>query len=339
MFLDLDEIDGVDVKYFWLMFRLIDKCYDEEECDIGYLKRWKYLSDFLKNKYDAVEMCKKYYMLIIIENTEKLEGLSKKLQMPSDMNFKPYNRNGKKLVYFDTNVFINIEESENQASLMKMLDNSKSRYNYYYSPSNLEDIQKRKSLEFTVDNILDVINRITDSLFIHRVDEGVRLDYESIEISNARVCNDISLQVTNLVEEYRIVYRKMKELDFPEYCNDEFKNKANNLDLFNLDQLLLEKVLYKLNSCVCLKEIKYDNKNDIRNKKYAEINSIIYDLIKAMDVLNFYSDKLRSEKKIRSSVHDVEHIIYALYADCFVTDDKKLYERSRTIFAYIAPHI
>ena len=38
-------------------------------------------------------------------------------------------------------------------------------------------------------------------------------------------------------------------------------------------------------------------------------------------------------------MHDVEHIIYALYADCFVTDDKKLYERAKTIFGYVAPHI
>ena len=279
------------------MLNLIDKCYDDEKCDIGYVKKWEYLLGFLKDEYDAVEMCKNYYLLRILENTDRLIALSRKLSMPSDANFKPYKKNGKKLVYFDTNVFINIEESENKASFMKILEKSKSRFNYYYSPSNLEDVQKRKSLEFTVDNILDIINEITDSLFIHRVDEGVRLDYESIETSNARVCNDISLQVTNLVEEYRIIYRKMKELDFPEYCSDEFKNRANNLDLFNADQLLLKKVLRKLNSSVCIEEIKYDTKKDIKNKKYEEINCIFYDLIKAMDVLHFYSDKLRNEKK------------------------------------------
>ncbi|WP_177241771.1 hypothetical protein [Selenomonas ruminantium] len=199
-------------------------------------------------------------------------------------------------------------------------------------------MQKRKSIKFSVEDILDIINKITDSLFIHRVDEGVRLDYESIYTSNARVCNDISLQVTNLVEEYRIIYRKSKELDFPEYCNDDFKNRANNLALFNADQLLLKRVLRKLYSPVCLKAIKYDNKNDIRSTTYNEINCIIYDLIKAMDVLHFHSDKLRNENKIRSSVHDVEHIIYALYADCFVTDDKKLLERAKAILGYVAPN-
>lgn len=67
---------------------------------------------------------------------------------------------------------------------------------------------------------------------------------------------------------------------------------------------------------------------------YSITNNRIHILYKAMDLLGFKKDKIQNgkDRKVRSSRHDIEHILYASNADYFFTADKNMYYRAINIF-------
>lgn len=54
-----------------------------------------------------------------------------------------------------------------------------------------------------------------------------------------------------------------------------------------------------------------------------------------IEQIGFFREKV---KKSRSRLHDVSHIIYAGYCDIFLTNDKKLFMKTKAIFSLLNIH-
>jgi len=238
-----------------------------------------------------------------------------------------YEKTEKKLVYMDSNIFMDLE-STSEDSTIKC---GKRYYDYYYSPSHLEDILKRELSDVPIAPILAVIENITDNLFIHRIDEKIRLVYEPPQLSYKRTSNKCSEQITRVLEDRYIKRQGSFDKRFPQFRTPRHKREINNKAFFGKDKALLEEVLRQIDAPFDLDDVK---NLAIENISYSDLNDIVYKLLRAMDILHFWAKSLKSQ----SSVHDVEHLIYAMYSDIFVTNDKALYHRSKAILGHIAPN-
>lgn len=247
-----------------------------------------------------------------------------------------YTPNGNKLIYLDSNIFMEFEKMPEGSTLWQAIEQSIEHCDYYYSPSHLEDISKRELSHEPINPLLSTIEKITSGLFIHRMDSTVRFDYESPSSSYQRFNNENSKQISKLVEERRINMLQSGDLFSPQYQTKGHKQGINNKDLFGRDCELLEVALKQIGATFTLSDIK---DLDIKNIEYKDLNDIIYKLFEAMDILNYWHESLKNKQRLRSSIHDIEHLIYAIYSNIFVTNDKRLYNRSKAILAYIAPDI
>lgn len=313
----------------------LTQCVDCESC-LDFMFNLHIVTHLLSGKMTIKEAQAAIYYDKHAGISDHLAFLASIMPEPEFHITETYTPNGKKLIYLDSNVFMEIEKVPEDGEFRQAIERSKEHCDYYYSPSHLEDILKRELSNESVSPILSTIEKITNNLFIHRVDNTVRLDYESPYSSYQRTNNEISKQISKLIEEKQISRLTSGDLFFPQYHTEDHKREINNKDLFGRDRKLLEIALGKAGSTFTLDSIK---NLDIGNIKYGTLNDIIYKLLRAMDILNYRHEPLKNIQKLRSSIHDVEHLIYATYSNIFVTDDKSLYHRSKAILAYITPNV
>lgn len=233
----------------------------------------------------------------------------------------------KPIVYFDQNVLVKYETSED---FKNKINRSKKSFSYAYSPSHLEEIYKRSDSE-KKQYVLNELIELTEKLVILPWDEGMKLFYEDPFHGMERVAQDMG-QAAKLVEKLRLLKYEGRKILHKEYL--EFGKSINNKSLFGEDKDLLEKVLRSLSSGFSLNEIQ--NIENI-SVNYNRVNNIIYKLYNAMDILGYWKEKNSDFRAIKSSVHDIEHLIYATCTDIFVTSDEKCYKRSSAIFNHIKP--
>ena len=70
---------------------------------------------------------------------------------------------------------------------------------------------------------------------------------------------------------------------------------------------------------------------DIRSKFYI-FESYVEMSARYLEKLGFFREKKRN---YRSRLHDVSHIIYSSYCDIFITNDKKLYNKTKAIYTFL----
>lgn len=287
----------------------------------------------LKKEIDIESAKKMVYTYTQLSYIDEMLDCEYLLPMPEFNIMGLYQRNKNKLVYLDSNVIMDIENDSTFNKLLLRNIKNNQDYDYYYSPSHLEDIAKRRGSK---DSLFEIIEKITNNIFIHRKNDSVNFVYESPRSSYKRVNNSNSLEISKLVENYHIELIKNINLFCKDYDTDAHKININNKDLIGKDANLLDTALELISAGFMLNDIK---NIDIKSIKYIELNNIIYKLFMALDVLYYRHEPIDNKKKLRSSVHDVEHIIYASYGDIFVTNDKRLYHRSKVVFYYINPNI
>lgn len=335
----LIEGNLIDILNSYYLQKIIDlnipRCTDCLSC-IDFISNINIIAGLINQTMTVKEAKEILYYNQQLDIIDTLFELTNGSPKPRFNTTKLYNKSDKRLVYLDSNIFMDIENKTPNINEMQAILFSKQHYDYYYSPSHLEDIFKRDLSDVSVVPILSIIEEITDGLFIHRVDDIMRLDYELPQHSYQRTNNENSKQITEMVERYHINTIEAGIHFFPQYHTSKHKRDINNKDLFGQDRELLEKALSMVGAVFNLDDVK---SLDINNIKYKELNDIIYKLLKAMDILSFYCENSRNIKKLRSSVHDTEHLIYATYADILVTNDKKLYHRSKQILGYTMPNI
>jgi len=327
-FIENESIEIFDFYYIQTIVELhLPRCVNCSSC-LAFISNLEIVVKLL-NKTMTIDDAKKenhVYKLADISDRLIAEYI-KSPQMEFNIAGSYFKNKDKLLVYLDSNI---IMEYEKDASFWKIIQNSKDCHDYYYSPSHLEDILKRKQSE---KDILDIIMIFTESRFIHRVNTGVRFHYESPHSSYKRVDTDTSKSISSITEDYKIEKITANGLYYPEYNTTLHKIKINN-KILNLTSVEFINVFDQINPQFTLNDIR---NMDLQKTEYNYLNYVIHTLVNVMDVLNYKSEK--ETKKIRTSVHDIEHLIYAAYSDIFVTLDTKLLNRSKSIYNHIVPNI
>lgn len=146
-----------------------------------------------------------------------------------------------------------------------------------------------------------------------------------------------TLESTELAEKLKVLKSGDNELYYAKYDNENFRNKINNNDPENF----LTNYSAEINEILKSKGLSYTIEQMEHEEyiAYDEINSKIHELYETMDCIGFKRDNLstrqdgtRNERKVRSSRHDIEHLLYAANADAFITADARLYYRAINIF-------
>lgn len=231
-----------------------------------------------------------------------------------EYNRRPYIPNNKPLVYLDHNV---IDKFHKEEEMRRRLVPGNADIQYVYSPSHLEEIKRMKNDE-EEQKVMATIREVTSCLFISNF-EGSKLslahedpDFGMRRISKSEVAPD--------VEAYRVITTGDRKIFYPERTDEAYLRSLTFDEVFNHQSVI----------GVCndfQNEELVDEKGHI--KHYMIVHQAIHGLVRALDNLGYKIDKNRA---IKSSVHDIEHMVYAAGTDIFVTMDKKFKYRSKLIY-------
>lgn len=242
----------------------------------------------------------------------------------NDFNKRPFEVSGTK-VYLDQNVLSLYAQDEAVKSKINHLKES-CKFIFFYSPSNLEEIYKISDLDqklFVVSALSELTRNIvilpdgnTNSFFIEDPFYGLKR-IENHEGS------------TEALEELKLISSRDRKMYLAKYDTTEHKQDiANNQSVFEslTNEEFGELVSLSYSSL-------YDKKCFSNITSRAEALHAVYTLSNMLDLLGYKVDT--KEKTQKSSLHDIEHIIYGLDADLFVTNDRKLQARATQIYRFM----
>ncbi|HEU4788419.1 MAG TPA: hypothetical protein VFS71_01935 [Flavobacterium sp.] len=223
-----------------------------------------------------------------------------------------------KIYYPDFNFIDEIEKRD----LFEELKN-KDLY-FIYSPIHLEEVYRMK-LPYQEERI-QTISKITSDNYILPMGNRLELHKLHPKYSYERVKDNPG--ISRALEKSKIVNSKDRDIFFTEIKN-RLQREINNIQ--NVFDYISKTEFHKLLSFSGYRFTVADFKKT--NKSYDEILHMIYTLCSIMDNLSFNRDN--KGRTLRSSVYDIEHLIYATKADFFVTGDKKLSNRAIEIYSYL----
>lgn len=233
---------------------------------------------------------------------------------PEDFNRRPYIQTNKPLVYLDHNV---IDKFHKEEEKKRRLVPGYADIQYVYSPSHLEEI-KRMNNTAEEQMVLTTIREITCSLFISNFEANeLSLAYEDPSYGMRRVLRS---EVARDVEAYRVITSEDRKIFHPERTKEAYLSRLTFDQMFNHSTVRAVCDQFQWQELI-------DEKGRI--KHYSYVHQAIYALVGALDVLGYKIDRNRA---IKSSAHDIEHMIYAAGTDIFVTMDKKFKDRTKLIY-------
>lgn len=233
---------------------------------------------------------------------------------PEEFNRSPYIPNNKPLVYLDHNVMDKFHKEEEKR---RRLAPGYADIQYVYSPSHLEEIKRMNNAE-EEQKVLSTIREITSSLFISNFEDSKLSlahedpDYGMLRVSKSNVAPD--------VEDYRVITTDDRKIFHPERTEQTYLSKLTFDKVFNHETVIAVYEEFKWGEII-------DENGRVKGNTY--IRQAIHALVQALDNLGYKTDKNRA---IKSSAHDIEHMIYAAGTDIFVTMDKKFKNRSELIY-------
>ncbi|MES2573804.1 MAG: hypothetical protein V4572_02575 [Bacteroidota bacterium] len=195
---------------------------------------------------------------------------------------------------------------------------------FIYSPIHLEEVYRmNKSFQ---DKRIQTISKITSGNYVLPMGNKLELHKLHPKHSYERVKDNPGISMA--LEESRIVNSKDRDIFFAEIKNRLLRQINNIQDIFDyIPKTEFQELLTFSGYRFTVEDFKKTNKS------YHEILHMIYTLCSIMDNLSYNRDN--KENTIRSSVYDIEHLIYATKSDYFVTGDKKLWNRAKEIYSYL----
>lgn len=229
----------------------------------------------------------------------------------------------KRTIYLDQNMLSDYSNSFDIAEKMKCL---KKHYDFCYGPSHLEEINKISGDE-DQKRMMDSITSLTDNLIILPTPDDYVFAIEEPHWGLKRV--QAFPGGTEAVEERRVISSSDRKLFLPKYEDDIHKKKiGTNKSIFEelSDDAFKELLAYS--------ESRFQSKEDI--KSFSDRSSYVhamYTLFISLDLLSYKIDN--KDRTIRSSAHDIEHLISASKVDFFISKDKKLCQRAKQIYSFL----
>lgn len=233
------------------------------------------------------------------------------------------------IVYLDQNIFsecVKHEKVKNYFSKMK----NKGNIQFVYSPSHLEEINKITDSE-QQQKFLKCITELTENVCLQPFEDNtISLCIEDPTFPLNRVIQFPN--GTDAVEHLKMLNDKSRSLGFPQYDDEEHRKVIGNENAIfhslSSDDFLKIMSLCNRNGRIC------SGKEEFKNLKFhKEITFAIYSLHDALDILSFRREK--SERTLKSSVHDIEHLIYASKSNFFISKDKNLRDRANQIYSFL----
>ena len=250
--------------------------------------------------------------ILIPKMLEQLDGYEREFNVKPVVVHKP-------TVYFDQNVLFN--QNFKFDEIKKLLFN----FQIVYSPAHIEEVFKSPS-SYHNQNLTDISNLTNDTIILYDNDQPAFFKESPVYVYN-RVKN--TAYATKLVEEYKILESNDGEFLLSKYNSDTYRQTFNSqspTDFFNKFETECDDALDVLNATYCIDDLR----TSLEFFEYSQLNDKIHTLFKVMDMLGFKQD--RKDRKIRSSRHDIEHLLYASNASYFITNDEKLFYRANSIF-------
>ncbi|MBN3762025.1 hypothetical protein [Burkholderia sp. Ac-20365] len=230
------------------------------------------------------------------------------------------------IVYLDQNVFSVFTKDDEVKKTLRRLK-SGGILQFVYSPSHLEEINKILEESYR-QAFIEAISELTDDKCLQpSSNDQIDLFIENPADVLARAA--VSPEATDAVERIKTLKEESRELHFPEY-NDESHRIAlgQRTDVF--DALTDEKFSHLMSHSASSRFQKDQFKNLL---SHSDIRNAIYALHNGLDLLSFKRET--SERTRRSSVHDIEHLIYGSQSQVFVSNDAKLVARARQIYPFL----
>ena len=219
-----------------------------------------------------------------------------------DFNYSSYNSAFPKF-YLDFNVIDDIEKEFPNGKFYV-----KKGYDIFYSPIHLEEVYRMNDDECRGIRTA-TIRKLTSNHVILNIDDKLTFLTEDPKYSYRRVLRNIGL--SKAVEKARTVEIKKRDIFYKE--NIDLAKTINNCsDVF---------------SVIPKEEIDFEVENLTSEK---DIRNAIFNLFRILDAYSYYRDD--KERTVKSSIYDIEHLIYASCCDYFVTQDKKLRKRAEQIY-------
>ncbi|MBX4149175.1 hypothetical protein [Paenibacillus lautus] len=247
----------------------------------------------------------------VIRNLQNLDSVQINLE---DFNRSPYIPNNKPLVYLDHNI---IDKFHKEEEKRKKLVPGYANIQYVYSPSHLEEINRMNN-EDEEQKMLSTIREITASFFIsHSGNNELSLVYEDPDYGMRRVLKN---EFAPDAEAFRAIISYDRNIFYPQHTDETYLRELNFDQVFNHETVMRVYEEFQLEALL-------DENGHPQN--FLLIHQAIHALVRALDNLGYKNDKGRA---IKSSVHDIEHMIYATGTDILVTMDKKLKNRSELMY-------
>jgi rRNA-processing protein FCF1 len=259
-----------------------------------------------------------------------------------------------KKIYFDNNIIIDIKNLRNKALQEKVEQINKKEYQIVFSPAHIEEIaaivkhygQDDKNAK----DKLSFLAQLTDStallpfprnksrLIQH---DGIFIYKEHPKKTYSRVIDQYK---NNAIAEHH-QKEKLKHGEDFEAEHGISSKETNNIDIIReidffkprLHQIIIDNYHLLRNfelgrflpdSCPGC-----DDLNFAYTKNYFTIHEAIMEkLLEFLEVRRFFPD---NPKNSINSLHDTTHAIYGAYCDIFVTNDKKLKQKTSAAYQWL----
>ena len=226
------------------------------------------------------------------------------------------------IFYFDFNIYQQIEDNHFIEQI------NKKNLTIVYSPIHLEEVSRMKNSIHEKERI-DTITAITKDYVVLNMDNALNIYVEKPIESFRRVMKNTS--INEAVENNRVIKNKDKNTFFESLQNDKYKYINSSQNIFEIiGKEDLAQLLFFAGCFLSEEEFKKENKT------YDEILHRIYSLYDVLDNISFSVDTLKDNaRSLRSSVYDIEHLIYASNCNYLLTADKKFYKRANQIYKFL----
>lgn len=301
-------------------------CPEDEDMDsILNVNLYMYLAKEIIEKDVSLE-----YVKTSLQSTKKIILTDKMLSEVA--KYRPFGKakkidiKDKVIFYLDQNIFTRLLEDDiNKESFSEKVQ-------IVYSPAHIEEIYK--SDEKYHKKELQRVSHFTNNIILLYLDGSPTWMEEDPGYSYIRIKR--TEKATELAEEYKVLEQADGDILLPQYNTNKYRQIFNGQHpeefICNFKKEVND-ALRLIHADYTIEEL--EEGEELKN--YSDINGKIHTLYKAMDLLGFKKDKIKNgkDRKVRSSRHDIEHLLYASNADYFFTADDNMYYRAVNIFGIL----
>ncbi len=255
-----------------------------------------------------------------------------------------------KTLYFDHNVFIDIQNKRKPAVAEAIEDIDSNQYQIFFSPAHIEEIAALKMHhdqdEDKVNALLDLLNRITNSkaLLPYKRRDTIQVKRAGVYVSDENPKTTYDRVISGYSKNHIAENHQKEKIANGENFERKFgvtPRETNSIDIQreidsfkpSLYQIIIENYgsLPPIDSeCLPAQAPAYHEINFEHLGMFFPLHEMtIEKIFEFLELRRYFPDK---STQFLSGLHDTTHAIYAAYCDVLVTNDKKL--KNKTAAAY-----